>query len=92
MDYVLTTTMMLWNNRRDVEYYEIQVLDADMNPVRFAMNDKIIRVPYQKRKTVNIFISARDKDRAVYVCTRSKILSDNDSRTVVSSRICSKAK
>ena len=92
MDNVLTTTMMLWNSRQDVEYYELQVLDAEMEPIRFATNEKIIRVPYLKRKTVNVYISARDKDRAVYVCSRSKILADNDSRTVVSSRICSKAK
>ena len=92
VDGVLTASLMLWNNRVEIDYYEIQVLDGNMMPVRFVTNSPVIQVPYRKRKTVNIYINANDKDRAVYVCSRSRSISDDTSRTVVSSRICSKAK
>ena len=92
VDGVLTSSLMLWNNRAEIEYYEIQVLDGNMMPVRFVTNSAVIQVPYRKRKTVNVYINAKDRDRAVYVCSRSRSISDNTSRTTISSRICSKAK
>ena len=92
VDGVLTTSLMLWNNRAEIGYYEIQVLDGNMMPVKFVTNTHVIQVPYRKRKTVNVYINANDKGRAVYVCSRSRSISDETSRTVVSSRICSKAK
>lgn len=84
--------MTLFNGRKDVDYYEIQVLDADMNPVPFATGERIFNVGHLSRKVVDVYISSKDEDRAIYVCSRSKSIEDNGSRTILSSRICSKSK
>jgi len=84
--------MKLFNSRGDVEYYEIQVLDKDFNPVPFASSERIFNVGHLKRKVVDVYISTTDVERAVYICSRSKSLAGNESKTVVASRICSKSK
>ena len=89
---VLVTTLELFNVRKDVEYYEISVLDEDMNPVKFATPEKIINVKHLKKKSVDVYIRKRDKDKAVYVCSSSKLLKQESSATVIASRICSKIK
>lgn len=89
---ILVTTLELFNVRKDVEYYEISVLDENMNPVKFATPEEIINVKYLKKKKVDVYIRKQDKDKAVYVCSRSKLLAQESSATVISSRICSKIK
>jgi len=89
---VLVTSMTIFNGREEVDYYEIQVLDKDMEPVPFATGDRIFQVGHQKRKVVDVYISSKDEKRAVYICSRSKSLMDDYSTTIVSSRICSKSK
>ena len=84
--------MKLFNSRGDVDYYEIQVLDSDFNSVPFASSERIVNVKHLKRKVVDVYISTADVKRAVYICSRSKSLADNESKTVVASRICSKSK
>jgi len=84
--------MKLRNARKDVEYYEIQVLDAEMNPLRFAANERIMYVPHLNRKTVDVYIPNNSIPQAVYICSRSKIRKDRQSKTFISSRICSKVK
>ncbi len=92
MDDVLVTSMTLFNARGDVDYYEVQVLDGDMNPVPFASGERIYNINHLRRKVVDVYISSKDEARAVYICSRSKSLAGEGSRTVLSSRICSKAK
>ena len=92
IDNIYVTNMMLWNARGEIEYFEIEVLDNDFRPVRFVTNETVFHVPHLRRKTVDIYINSRDKERAVYICSRSKILSLDITKTVVESRICSKAK
>jgi hypothetical protein len=92
IDNVYVTDMMLWNAREEIEYFEIEVFDQDFNPVRFVTNETVIHVPHLRRKTIGVYVSSRDKDRAVYICSRSKILSLNITKTVIESRICSKSK
>jgi hypothetical protein len=41
---------------------------------------------------VDVYIRDEDKDRAVYVCSLSKLLPTKEAVTIVSSRICSKIK
>lgn len=86
------TTLELFNSRRDVEFYQISVLDKDMNSIPFATRERIIKVPYTKKMKVDVYIRDEDKDRAVYVCSLSKLLPTKEAVTIVSSRICSKIK
>ena len=87
---VLTTQMLLFNSRKDVSFYSIGVYDAAWNPVDFASSEKVFKVDYLSRKYIDIYIRANDKNRAVYICSRSKILKEHKQITVISSRICSK--
>lgn len=89
---VYVTTLELFNSRKDVEYYQVSVLDKDMNPVKFASRDRIVNVPYTKKAKIDVYIREEDKDRAVYICSLSKLIPGEGPATVVSSRICSKIK
>ncbi len=84
--------MELFNSRKDVEWYGVQVLDADMEPVPFVTSEKVMKVPHLKKKTVEVYVRKKDIERAVYICSVSKLLKEQRSRAAVASRICSKAK
>ena len=90
MRSVLKVEMQILNKREDVSYYELEVLDSQMKSVAFAATQKIVEVEYLKRKDVEIYIRSRDKDRATYICSRSKILSGQKKASAISSKICSK--
>jgi hypothetical protein len=92
MDGLLVTTMEIFNKRQDIEYYEIAVFDKDWNPIPFVSSYKVFKLEYQKRISFDIYLREKDKDAAVYVCTRSKALKKNVSNTNVVSTICSKFK
>ena len=92
IDGIVQTRMNLFNTRQDVDYFEVQVLDVNMNPVEFATTDQIIHAPYLKRKSVDVYIRQIDVDRVVYVCSVSKLLVAGNNGASVSSRICSKVK
>lgn len=89
---VVSTRMELFNSRKDVRYYQIGVFDTDFNPIPFAAAEKIINIPYLSRKKVDVFIKLTDARRAVYICSKSKLLSTGSAITSISSRICSKIK
>ena len=89
---ILRARMNLFNTRRDVRFYELGVFDAEWNKVPFAANETIVHVKYLERKRIDVFIRELDKNRAVYICSKSKLLSENTSRTFMNSRICSKIK
>ena len=92
MKGIVQTRMSLFNTRKDVDYYEVQVLDINMNPIDFATTDQIIHAPHLKRRSVDIYIRRTDIDRAVYICSVSKLLVAGNTGASVSSRICSKVK
>ena len=92
VDGVLVTRMELFNSRNDIEYYEISVYDGDWNPVQFATESRIVNIEFLKRKTIEVYIREKDRSRAVYICSKSKIRPSNEQITIVSSRICSKIK
>ena len=92
VDGVLTTQLELFNSRSDVGYYEIGVFDEDMNPVKFATAERIIPVDHLRRVKVDIFIREQDRDKAVYICSKSKHPKDTGTKTLIASRICSKIK
>ena len=71
---------------------EVQVLDINMKPINFAVKDRIIHAPHLKRRTISVYINAYDIDRAVYICSVSKLLVEGHTGASVASRICSKVK
>lgn len=92
MDGILVTKMLIFNRREDINYYELSVFDSEWNPIPFAATDKIVEVKYLQRKFIEIYIREKDRSRVVYICSKSKLPSDGDKITMVSSRICSKIK
>jgi len=89
---LLKTNLSIWNRRKDVTYYEIEVFDRNFEPRQFATQEKVIKVNYLQRKNFSIFIKAEDRDNVTYICTRSRLLKDDVQTSGVSSRICSKVK
>lgn len=87
---ILTTTIELFNKRNDVEYYEIGLFDKDWNPVFFVADYKVIKLRYLSSASIDVYIAKENRDRVEYVCSRSKIQKGSDSRTAVSSKICSR--
>lgn len=92
LDGVYKSTLKMFNKREDVQYYEIGVFDKDFQPIPFVTAYNIIKINYLGHVTFDVYIRKDDVDRAVYVCSRSKLRKDSKVRTVVSSVICSKFK
>lgn len=89
---VLYTTMTLFNLRKDVEYYEFGVFNAEWEKVPFAMQNKVMRFKHLEKKKIDIYIREKDKKEVVYICSKSKLIVTGRAKTSVSSRICSKVK
>ena len=83
-------SLEIFNKREDVEYYEIGVFTKDWKPVNFVTSYTLIRLKYLGHMKFDVYIRDEDKDKAVYICSQSKLRSDAQSVTAVSSRICSK--
>jgi hypothetical protein len=92
LDNVSVTTMEMFNKRDDVEFYDIGVFDKDFKPVPFVTSYSIIKLKYLGHVSFDIYIRNIDKGRATYVCSKSKLRKDGNTKTAVSSRICSKFK
>jgi hypothetical protein len=92
IDDVYVAKMKMFNRRKDVEYYEIQVFTKDWKSLPFASTSKIINVGFNKRKLFEVYIHSRDIDKATYICTESKVFKNTEQVTLVSSKICSKIK
>ena len=92
MDGLIKVTMKMFNKRADVEYYEIGVFDKDFNPIPFVSAYNVFKLEYLGHVTFDVYIRASDKKRAVYICSRSKIRKDSNTKTAISSKICSKFK
>ena len=92
IDNVLKTGIEIFNRREDVNYYEIEVYDNDWKPVSFVSDSKIVNLKYLEKKSIDVYIRNADQDKAVYVCTLSRFIKEDVTKTNVSSRICSKVK
>lgn len=92
LDDLLVTQMEMFNKRSDVEYYEVAVFDGDWNPIPFVTSYRVIKVEYLSRVKFDVYIRKKDRDRARYICSRSKVTSDYPANTGISSMICSKFK
>ena len=89
---VLKAEMVLFNTRKDIRYYEVNVFDKDWNSVRFAIESKVIPIDYQETKYITVYISKKESNKARYICSKSRILLTVKEPSIVSSRICSKLK
>ena len=89
---IYVTDMSLFNERQDVEWYSVSVFDEDWNKVPYATNgnDNLCRIKHLGRKTIKVYLREQDLERAVYICSKSKIIVSGGSKTTVASRICSK--
>lgn len=85
-------TMTMFNKRAEVEFYEIGVFTSDWNPIPFVSQYKVYKIPYLSTVTFDIFIRDEDKSNVTYICSKSKLRKADETRTAVSSRICSKVK
>ena len=87
---VLSTKLIMWNARVDVEHYKIEVTNAFWNDVPFITDEKIVRLGYQERREIEIFLP--EDTTAQYICTRSLLEKGKRSRSIISSKVCSKIK
>jgi hypothetical protein len=92
VDGIFSTRMELFNKRQDVEYYELEVYDANWKPLLFASENKLINIRYLETKSVNVYVKFQDLSRVVYICTESRLRKQDVRDTVISSKICSKVK
>jgi hypothetical protein len=84
--------MKLFNAREDVQYYEFEVFDKDFKSVPYASKYRVMPLEYLGRSDIRIYIKNKDRDRVVYICSRSKITAEGSATSSISSRICSKIK
>lgn len=91
---LVSTEMSLFNARQDVEWYTVGVYDKQWGLVPYATNanDNLFRVKHLERKKIKVYLREQDLERAVYICTKSKLIVTGSSKTAVASRICSKIK
>lgn len=86
--------MRMFNTREDIRYYQVSVFDSDWEKVPFALANgrPYFEIKHNVRKEINVFIRNEDLLRAVYVCSMTKPLAENVSKTMLFSRVCSKIK
>ena len=90
---VWSTHVVLWNARQEIDFYKVDVLDADMNPVSFiATGGDLKKVDYLNRAHVEVFVREEDKDKVTFICTESKLRRGTVQKSLVASRVCSKIK
>ena len=87
---VVKVEMSLFNSREEINYYQVDLFDLNWMPIPFSTPYRIMKVDYKEHKGFDVYIRKRDTPEAVYLCTTSKVKKTNKSRTLVSSRICSR--
>ena len=87
---VVKVEMSLFNSREEIRYYQIDLFDLNWMNIPFSTTYRIMQVEYKEHKAFDVYIRKRDMPEAVYLCTTSKVRKTNQSRTLISSRICSR--
>lgn len=90
VDGVVKVEMSLFNSREEIQWYQIELFDLNWTNIPFASSYRIINIGYKERKSFDVYIRKADMDEAVYLCTTSKVRKSSKSRTLISSRICSR--
>ena len=88
---VYKVEMKLFNKRKEISYYEIEAFDKNWESLPIGFNS-IIQVDYLETKEVPVYLAKNAAKRVLYICSRSKILKGQVSKTLLSSKICSKIK
>lgn len=91
-DGVMKAELELFNKRADTEFFEIGVFDESFSNVPFVSSYKLVRIRHLDHLKFDLFIRESDVNRAHYVCSRSKLIADTTSKSLISSRICSRFK
>jgi hypothetical protein len=84
--------MELFNRRKEVEYYELGVFDADWNEMLFASENKLVQIKYLETKKINVYVRNEDLKNVSFICTESRLRKEDTKQTLISSKICSKIK
>ena len=84
--------MSIFNNRKEIAWYSINVYDKDWNNLAFASTDKLINLNYLERKNIEVYVRTIDSNKVVYICSKSKTLASVKNPSIITSRICSKVK
>ena len=87
---VVKVEMSLFNSREEIKYYQIDLFDLNWMNIPFSSTYRIIKIGYKEHKSFDVYIRKRDLPEAVFLCTTSKVRKTNQSRTLISSRICSR--
>lgn len=87
---ISVTNLQLFNRREDVSHFVIDVYTEEWEPVQFATSNQVIQVNYLQKANFEVYIRDADLERATYICTTSKLLTNNVESTGISSRICSR--
>ena len=87
---VVKVEMSLFNSREEIQWYQIELFDLNWTNIPFASSYRIINIGYKERKSFDVYIRKADMDEAVYLCTTSKVRKSSKSKTLVTSRICSR--
>lgn len=87
---VVKVEMSLFNSREEIEWYQIELFDLNWTNIPFASSYRILNIKYKERKSFDVYIRKADMDEAVYLCTTSKVRKTSESRTLISSKICSR--
>jgi|GEM_PF-459079 hypothetical protein len=89
---VKVLNMSIFNNRKEIAWYSINVYDKDWNNLAFASTDKLINLNYLERKNIEVYVRTIDSNKVVYICSKSKTLASVKNPSIITSRICSKVK
>tara|TARA_B110000238_G_C16122213_1_gene437597 strand:+ start:726 stop:1112 length:387 start_codon:yes stop_codon:yes gene_type:complete len=87
---ILVVTMTLFNSREEISYYQINVYDKAWKKLPFASSDRLSRIEYLETKKIEVYLKVEDVDKALYICSRSKLTMGSKQASHVSSKICSK--
>ena len=92
MPDVAVAELKLFNKRKEVEWYEISVTDAEWNNIPFVSVHKIIKLRYLEQVNVDVYVRSRDLNKVVYICSTSKLRREEVGGTAISTKVCSKVK
>lgn len=88
---VYKVDMKLFNKRKEISYYEIEAFDKNWEPLPIGFSS-IIQIDYLETKDIPVYLARDSAKRALYICSKSKILKGQMNKTLVVSKICSKIK
>jgi hypothetical protein len=90
VDGVVKVEMSLFNSREEIQWYQIELFDLNWTSIPFASSYRIMNIKYKEKKSFDVYIRKADIPKAVYLCTTSKVRKTSNSRTLISSKVCSR--